>query len=538
MSEKIFFLGDVDAIKTYVFEAPGLPQIRGGSQRLIECEEEVVKTVEQQGGKKIYCSGGGFLFEVPADKAENIKQAIERIYLKHTGVATVTVVYEDAPEPPPPMPQDITDGWAGRLVKAHQQVEQTNDFARRIAFLAARLREAKQQKATAPFMEAFPFGQRCGRCGKRMAAPTFREPVEDGKNLCEVCYLRDQTGRSQKGEIRGKFNQEFWERFAKSEDFQAQQPQDLDTLVESAKRTQLAFLYADGNDIGALLQQIISPGEYRQLSDALTEGTKEALFQALRDVCGPVLREEGAYWPFDIINVGGDDVIVLIQAGYAWDVAVKFLENFEHEVNRRMPDRVKEAGWVTASAGLVVADVKYPVRYMEHLATAVLKEAKRKAKAKNTSALSFLWLPTPVASEQVEPLMTIYEPDEYLSLAARPYTLDAAKVLAEQFIPTVARWPRTMRHRWAEALAQGLLTAVNFIHYDLARDKEGQKKLQLLQELTDTIEPEYRKIAVPTPIWYRDPAGAPRPKTRTALLDLLELAELYTMRPDVEEVHE
>ncbi|MCF6192385.1 MAG: hypothetical protein L3J76_04550 [Candidatus Hydrothermae bacterium] len=32
----VLLMGDVDAIKDYVFEAPGLPQIRGGSQRLVE----------------------------------------------------------------------------------------------------------------------------------------------------------------------------------------------------------------------------------------------------------------------------------------------------------------------------------------------------------------------------------------------------------------------------------------------------------------------------------------------------------------------
>jgi hypothetical protein len=148
--------GDADAIKEYVFETSSLPQIRGGSQLLVECEEEVKKQLHAFGGSEIYCSGGSFLFALPSDQAEAARRAVERIYLEKTGAATVTVVYEQSlpPDPPGPLP---TGSWTQRLWQAYLVQDGNNKtpptpFARRVAFLAGQLREAKAQKAQVPFL--------------------------------------------------------------------------------------------------------------------------------------------------------------------------------------------------------------------------------------------------------------------------------------------------------------------------------------------------------------------------------------------------
>jgi len=516
MSEKIFLLGDVDAIKTYVFEASGLPQIRGGSQRLMECEDKVKTFVQQQGGKKIYCSGGGFLFEVPADKAEAIKYGIEQFYFDHTLVATVTVVYEDAPNAPPPMPEGITDGWAGRLVKAHQQVAQTNEFARRVAFLAARLREAKQQKRTAPFMEAFPFGQRCELCGKRVAEQEvtyINGGIFEHKRLCRVCCQRHETSREARS---GAFRS-----FAENNELplKAQPAQDLNELVESARRSYLAFLYADGNNIGGLLQQVKNELDFRALSETLRKGTERALLEALWEVCKPVLEQEGT-WPFEIINIGGDDVTLLIQAGYAWDVAITFLEKFQQYV--RWGDQP-----ITASVGIAIADAKHPVRYLAALAENLLKQAKKTAKDCNTSAIDFLWLPNAIAVTKAEMVTDRYQRGD-LKLTARPYALEQA-LKVQKAVEILSRWPRSLRHRWSEALEQGVWSSLSLILYDLARRPREQREeiLEILQRLCPHISPQ-----INPPLWWLDQNHG---CWRTALLDALELAELKAMRSDVQE---
>jgi hypothetical protein len=539
----ILLHGDVDAIKEFVFETSSLPQIRGGSQLLVECEEEVRKRIEQLGGEEIYCSGGSFLFKVPADKAKAAKRAIEELYLNHTLVATVTVVYEQDPLGPA-LTDSPQDGWARRLWGAHQQAQQGGDFARRVAFLSALVREAKVQKCETPFLEAFPFGRRCEACGKRMAMeevpryePGEEEIAPEKVALCQVCLQRHQKGvRGKKDKARGKFNQEFWD-FASP---QAKQPPDLDHLVKSARRKYIAFLYADGNDIGRLLQRVQSEEEFKALSKALEEGTRQALFEALQQVCGQELQKREGYWPFEIVNIGGDDVTLLIQPGYAWEVAVEFLQRFEKEVESRVMANAGLGYWpqawpkkITASCGIAIADVKYPVRYLERLASELLKEAKREAKVDPDnlrSAVTFLWLPNPIATEKAAPLMTYYRRDKW-ELTARPYRLEEAKRLMEQ-VQTASRWSRTLRHRWGEALEKGGWVSLNTVYYDIARRQEEQRAqfVGFLAEVGRLAQQKEFGTNAPAPLWQPYEKG-----WRTALLDVLELAELRATRPDVRE---
>ncbi len=542
MATKILLIGDVDAIKEFVFETSSLPQIRGGSELLLECEETIREGLrEEYGYEVIYCGGGSFLLEVDAGKAEEVKRAIERLYFDVTGVATVTIVYEDSSllEALAASPED---GWAARLIKASQEAIQAGDFARRTGFLAAQMRKAKTRKTTAPFFESFPFGRRCDRCGRRMAA--YPDRVERGKVLCVVCNLRDRRGREEryirKQNIRGQFNQEFWQLYG--EGYKATQPQDLDTMLSMAHRGYLAFLYADGNDIGRRLRGVRSQAEYRILSNALQTGTRQALYQALHSVCGLALINQDV-WPFDIVNIGGDDVTLLIWAGYAWEVAVEFLKRFEKEVNRYVQEALGQA-WseqITASCGIAIADVKYPMRYFERLASDLCKEAKKLAKGSpghSKSALTFLWLPSPVASEKVEPLMSFYTrhpAGDCYKLTARPYTLRQAEEILEAS-REIAKWPRSLRHRWAQALEQGVMTSVNLIHYDIARrsDERRREMYRTLVQVGNCVMPGGAHANVPAPIWYivRENGEA---IWKTALLDALELAELEAMRPEVEE---
>jgi CRISPR-associated protein Cmr2 len=536
----ILLHGDADAIKEYVFETSSLPQIRGGSQLLVECEEEVKKQLQVFGGSEIYCSGGSFLFALPSDQAEAAKRAVERVYLEKTGAATVTVVYEQNLPPDPP---DIspTNSWAQRLWQASLVQDGDNKtpptpFARRVAFLAGQLREAKAQKGQAPFWEAPPFGLRCDLCGKRVAAEIWRSPEGEEKRLCPVCWTRYKAGRGG-----GQFNERFKE-WAEHQGLTiaAQHPVDLDHLVQSARSHQyLAFLYADGNDIGGLFQRVSDEKELQGLSKILRSAAEEALFEALGTVCGQALRSAD-YWPFEIIHIGGDDVTLLIQAGYAWEIAVEFLERFEQKVNQGLRDRLERlTSWkITASVGIAVADSKYPVRYLETLAADVLKKAKRRAKENPhtpCSAVNFLWLPNPVAAESADPLLAYYEPRKDVALTTRPYTLEQARslvALAEQ----ATKMPRSLRYRWAEALEKGLFVSLNTVYYDIARRKaeELQAFQGFLQDL-GTLTSVQSTEEPPAPLWKYDISAG---KWRTALLDVLELAELRATRPDVEEAPE
>lgn len=549
MTKKVLLAGDVDAIKEFVFETSSLPQIRGATECLLECEERIRGELRQKFDYEVvYCSGGSFLLDVPAESAERVAQAVERLYLETTKVATVTVVFETG-VPTMESPNASVDGWAGRIASASTAALATGPFGRRAASLATGMWEAKNGKSGAPFFEALPVGRRCDRCGKRMASSI--EPMEPGKALCMPCNLRDSLGRKKWGvhgkEIRGRFNQQFWQQHGAG--WGAEQPEDLDTLVQGAKRGYLAVLYADGNDIGHLLRRAESPHELSVLSSALVMGTRKALFDALTATCGGVLQGEGGYWPFDIVNIGGDDVTVIVQAGYAWELAVEFLERFQLEVTEALR-RALNGSWLTesvlptASCGIAIADARYPVRYLERLAADLLRDAKKVAKADvhhPESAVTFLWLPTPVASESAAPLMVYYSRrpgrGAPMLLTARPYTVSQARQLLG-CVKGIATWPRTIRHRWAEALEKGVLTSVNAIHYDIGRRTRDQQGLyETLVRIGALSAGRDLGAEIPAPVWYWHRDGE-EGVWRTALLDALELAELQAARPDLEEVEE
>ncbi len=534
---RIFLIGDVDAIKSYVFEASSLPQIRGGSQHLVDCEKQVCEYVEEQGGKTIYCSGGGFLFEVPADKAEEIKRGIECIYLRDTQVATVTVVYENGSETPS-VTSDIADGWAGRLVKAHQEAQSAGEFACRIAFLAARLREAKQQKQSVPFIEAFPFGKRCDICGKRVAEEKIlytEAGISETKRVCYVCFKRYKTSQAHRHRGFDKFLE------TKRNSLLSTPPKDLDELAKSARRRYVAFFYADGNNIGGLLQKVKDEKEYAALSRALTKGTEQAIYEALWEVCQKPLEQEQV-WPFEILNIGGDDVTLLIQAGYVWDVAIAFLERFERYVQKEAENRL--GYWpdvwpkkITASVGIAVAAAKHPVWYLEALVTDLLKKAKAKARQAEASVINFLWLPNAIAVTKAESITEQYKFGDF-HLIARPFTLAQAKKMQE-VVNILAPWPRSLRHRWGESLEKGRWAALSQILYDLARRRSGEHRekverlIDALEDLATAFQAE-REDEIPVRFWWKSKENG-QLIWKTPLLDALELAELRAMRPDIQE---
>lgn len=552
MNKNVLLAGDVDAIKEFVFETSFLPQIRGGSQLLIDCEKEIKEYVRGiKGGKTIYCEGGSFLVEMPFGEIEKAKCDIENIYLRKTHTVTVTQASEQEIFPHEKAAllnlegSKQLDRFASRIfVAATQQEFKKDSYGLRTLFLSGKVRERKLTKRNAPFWEALPFGDRCDCCGKRMASgvvPLKRsgeaEPREILK-VCKVCQNKHDKGRSGEEGTRGKFNEAF-SRFLECQDLKirSKQPRDLDDLVKTAKRNYLAFIYADGNNIGDLLSHANSEEDYRAISNGLSEGTESSLFNALYSVCGPAIRKDG-YWPFEIINVGGDDVTLLIQAGYAWEVAIQFLENFRKKVPACIKGKlsVNPMDWqITASCGISIADKNYPIRFLQRLSESSLKRAKRKAKEDKDniiSAIDFLWLPNPIISENIESLSGHYHRRDR-SLTARPYTLDDAISLHEIVKDALIQIPSTQRHIWGEALDRGINASQNVIFYNIARQSDENKRMSqelLLSKITSLITSRGNEQSKDS-LWTFRKEGN-KFYYCTALLDVMELTELISMRKD------
>jgi len=542
-------MGDTDAIKGYVYETQSLPEIRGASQNLVELEEEIRKLFTKKLVEEclIYCGGGGFLAIVPASMAEELKQEIERLYLENTLLVTVTIVLSQplgyaqfarglAPYTDEQVRALSVQGVAADLLFSHFEAHlmdraKRKNFGELVSALTGRLQQAKRMREVAPFFETLPIHRRCESCGKR-AAEVWDEVKEEW--LCKVCNQKRQIGRKGRRYFLEKFVQ--WAEDAKNVEVPLKDsagsfryPQDLDTIAGAEGR--IALLYADGNNMGELLQLMPSPASYRHFSEALDLAIKEVLFVAIWEVFGEErLKNTSSPLPFEIIALGGDDVVVIVPAEYGWALALQVLKGFEshsdikkleQELRERLGEGVlRRPIALTLSAGLAIADVKYPVSFLFTLAEGLLKEAKRLAQEHHTSTLCHLWLRAPVILEKADALLNTMYRRETISLTARPYTLEDAHKLTS-LAQKLAGLPATQRHSLAEALEKGVHVSLNYALYQAARQKEEALREKLLAAfggLGELLNPSQEGF------WFW--RSVPIEGWKTPLLDALELIEL------------
>lgn len=542
-------LGDTDAIKSYVYETSALSEIRGASEILRELEESVRKLFTGNLAEEalIYCGGGGFLAIVPASQAGELKQEIERLYLEKTGVATITVVSSDplgyadigrglAPYDDAQVRALSGSGVAADLIYSHFEAllkdrAKRKNFGELVSALTGRLQQQKRAKATASFLETLPIQRRCEACGKRAAEA--HDDVRD-EWICAICSQKRKQGREERREFVKEFVQ--WVRDSKrveipekKPDGKPRLPEDLDTLAGSDGRIdgRIALLYADGNNMGDLLQLMPSPASYRHFSQVLGQATREALFSAIWGVFGEErLKDPDQSLPFEIIALGGDDIVVIVPARYGWALAVKILEAFEQhrgieklqgELQERVGNTLCRPVSLRLSAGLAIADVKYPVSFLFSLAEGLLKKAKKLARDVHSSTLCHLWLRAPVLSERADVLLSALYERQTMVLTARPYTVEQAWKLTK-LARRLEQLSKAQQRSLAEALEKGVHVSLNYALYQAARQNErGAQLREAFQELGNLLEPAKDGFW----FWRRTDEG-----WKTALLDALELIEL------------
>jgi len=532
-------IGDVDAIKSYVYESNALPDVRGGSLILVDAENQVKGLFQSRLSEEnlVYCGGGGFLALAPSSEADELAEAIRCTYLELSrGVATITVAvskplgYMEFARGLPPYGEEEVKrlkgtGVAEWLIESHfgrgGDRLAAKCFGEVVAKLFSELRVLKESKESAPFVPVLPIQLRCQACGKR---PASKEDPMKEERLCDQCWTKRREGRTRRSSFVKDFEQWLKERGRETPKWEA--PDNLDEIGE-----RVGFVYADGNNIGDLLRRASTPANYKHTSNALTAGTKEALYEALAEVC---ISRDKAKMPFEIVSIGGDDVVVIAKLNLAWSIALEFLGNFEKRTQKLSEELGKK---ITASAGVLIADVKYPVRFMEKLASSLLKDAKRTSRAcGGKSAITFLNLTSSIVLPEASTVIdSLYrgKGKEGVWLTARPYTLEEAKELTEAAKRLRRLIPKAQRMLFSQALREGYLKSVNFVLYQLGRmnsDKDRSELSRILDELGDRLELALRirdkeSQHSKDSFWVRSSKGEAQ-ELRTMLLDAIELASI------------
>ncbi|MBC8234829.1 type III-B CRISPR-associated protein Cas10/Cmr2 [bacterium] len=488
---------DTDKVKSYVYSSTKLPEMRGASIILDTLNRDEVEKITAQAFTLktgiLYNKGGSVLAIVPTPLCCEVKSKIEKLYPSKTdGQATITAVHEEVNE------EDI---W--------------NNFDTIIKRLSNRLKQAKEQRTLFPLREVIPYARLCQSCGLRPV--NKREPAVEGIiYLCLSCYNKRRAGQyNPDDEESGKtlfFNKFLDELNAPGYKISAErilkQYQKLnptitlvDEMIEDADNARdledisdengyIGVIYADGNEIGSIIEKLKDAETFMRFSDNLYEITEESVFSALADFLYPKSVEHRIIFPFEIISIGGDDVFMIVPAKIALQVASRLCKNFEDKAQNSDVPELKTA---TLSAGVVIAKENFPVYYVYDLVTQLLKSAKNKAKfdlCNIKTAIDFMALKSQggevsdienYRKSVLKRTESFRNLDQKLELTFRPYLLKDFEALLDFAVNLNKEgFPKSKLYAIRESLETSRANSTLLYLYLMARSKDNEK--QILKE--------------------------------------------------------
>lgn len=282
----------------------------------------------------------------------------------------------------------------------------------------------------------------------------------------------------------------------------------------------VAYIYADGNNMGGYIQNCIqTPEAYQQFSEDVFYATEQSVYRAIAQHIEPTWykptdrssrQREGLIYPFEILTIGGDDVLLIVPGDKGLAVAKTLSETFEtilqdrnlvyrqtqtynaDEVHRyRAPDpsqqQINHASQcqLSMSAGVLITAENTPIYYADRLVSQLLKSAKRKAKALKKKGylggtIDFLTLKSvTMISSNIDEFraqgLTHDRPDHpKLKLYSAPYTLhEIGGLLETAQVLKNSKFPPSQLYQIRSLLEDGKKTAMLNYRYFRARLKEG-----------------------------------------------------------------
>ena len=338
---------DADKIQDFLFRSARLRQISGGSQMLIQFEEtirELLKHHNQSDPNAAIVNNGGNLrvYFDELQEANSFKINLAEAYRRHTG-ASLTVVGPESYDP----------GTPSGFTSANRK-------------LRLQLLEAKQKEVGEIDSEHVGIMALCASCGQALAELHATLPGEESSQaryLCQPCFDKADSRQRQ------AFYRQLTDRLDRNFDtFSASAGDATDEVAQLDSKGYVAYLLADGNGMGELFSGCNSEPELTRLSDKLQDSMWRSLAQTLdlflaqveinddlarRMKKGNNQNEE--ILPIVPLIIGGDDLLALIPAQYALDIAREFCESFQTLMSQ--PGKR-----ITIAASVVICKSNYPYK--------------------------------------------------------------------------------------------------------------------------------------------------------------------------------
>ncbi|MEH1945155.1 MAG: type III-B CRISPR-associated protein Cas10/Cmr2 [Nostoc sp.] len=309
------------------------------------------------------------------------------------------------------------------------------------------------------------------------------------------------------------------------------------TQVSNSSNGFIAYIYADGNNMGGYIQkQIKTPQQYQEFSQDVELATQYAVYQALAENLHPhtlkglndeesLLINGDLIHPFEIITIGGDDILIVVPANKALEISQMIAERFEgillkevnlveksqeqkgnkcilgnyklefnkpfeaKKIHRYQPLNAKRSECeLSTSIGVLITAINTPIYYAKELIDQLLKSAKERAKKlKNVGyhggTVDFLTLKsvTMIASsvKEFRQEALTKESPQNLKLYAAPYTLhELGGLLTSIAALKKAKFPKSQLYQIRSLLERGKHTAILNYRYFRVRLKQGKSELE------------------------------------------------------------
>jgi len=471
---------DTDHIKRFVFGTNKLKEIRGASSRLDRLNRErttALATSREYGARTIYAYGGSALFLLDSTKAEPLGRAIQRLYHEGTG-GGASITYAIEPVPFHGTPQQIMQARKLDGAVTMQQI---------LRLLRARLKLAKdtlqmrsglsemvqEHHGAVLALPSCVFFYPCNSCGVHYAMRRRSDPDEPDGLFCQICTNKREEDAlakriPQNGSSGTMPQNTLWGRILQTLQTpadlqnplynkpyivpdQVSRPRDFHDLgTFTGGKGHIGLIYADANGMGVAMDEMETLEDISTFASQVDQAVFAAMGDALR--CHLPARKE--LLPFDVLLVGGDDIVLMTPAARTLQVAATLAERFEFYLQRRH----------TLSVGVVLAPVAYPFELQRILAEETLTAAKKAGARKKEpgqtgpeqSHINFVVVTGNTSLGYAKVYERLHNQksnrEEYFA-TLRPYTLSEFQWLLTQLqLGNQKRLGRTKLHQLREAI--------------------------------------------------------------------------------------
>lgn len=352
----------IPGIKKYVFNTDPLVEIRGASALLAELNlivsrEFLAKKFDHV--KCVYVGGGmgQFIIDAPEELIDRgMRELVELFYRETKG--GIQLLYGKSPL-------------------------EENNYPHALGSAMYEIEVQYEEQAVKPFSPLHTgLVHECMSCSGMAAI--LQSKFDETRILCDICWQKADYGkRKAKNSLWTELEIKF-----KRKGIVVEQPPDFETIGElcSAKKGYTALVYADGNGMGKIVNQIKTEEQFEFFSNTVDDSIREACYEALYEVFFSRTAKKHAMLPAVVLMLGGDDLLVYLTADNAFSFAIKAAEKFNEETKNRFrqytgkqPFPVKniaERG-LTISLGIAYGKIHTPFSILLDQAEELLENAKR-----------------------------------------------------------------------------------------------------------------------------------------------------------------